>query len=221
VTGTATANDTYVPDEYVLVGTIERPHGLHGEVVVNPLTDFPEERFVPGAALLAARGGQTPAGGQTLRIDEVRWHKGRPLVRFEGIDAVETAEAHRGLGLWIAAADRPALEGGVFYETDLAGCAVETVAGEAVGTVLRLDGGPGATVLVVTGANGEVLVPFADEICRVIDPAARRIVIDPPAGLLELNAPPATPRLERRAQRRRGRRRGGAGGGPGSGLGKG
>ena len=69
--------------------------------------------------------------------------------------------------------------------------------------VSRVDGVPGASVLVVAAAGGEVLVPLAEAICRVIDPAARRIVIDPPAGLLDVNAAPATPRAERRRGRAR------------------
>ena len=191
----------------MLVGTIERPHGLRGEVVVNPLTDFGDERFVSGATLTTARAGQSPAGrspdGRTsLRIDAVRWHKGRPLVLFEGVESVEAAETLRGQGLWIAASARPALEPGMFYETDLVGCRVELVDGAAVGTVERVDGGTGASVLVIGTPNGEVLVPLADDICRVIDPAARRIAIDPPAGLLELNAPAATPRAARRGKGR-------------------
>jgi 16S rRNA processing protein RimM len=196
------------PDDLVLVGTIERPHGLRGEVVVHPLTDFGDERFVPGATLTAARAGRTPDGTTGLRIADVRWHKDRPLVRFEGIDTVEAAEALRGQGLWIPASARPALEPGVFYETDLVGCRVETVGvtadgpGTAVGVVSRVDGGPGASILVIETPHGEVLVPLADEICRVIDPGARRIVIDPPAGLLELNAPAATPRAARRGKGR-------------------
>jgi 16S rRNA processing protein RimM len=196
-------------EDLVLVGTIERPHGLHGEVVIHPLTDFPDQRFVEGAALLTAPAGRQPDGTATLRIGSVRWHKGRPLVLFEGVDRVEAAEVLRGQGLWIAAADRPALEPGVFYETDLIGCRVETAAGEAVGTVRRVDGAPGASVLVIDGPNGEVLVPLAEEICRVIDPASRRVVIDPPAGLLELNAPGTAPRQARREQAWR-RRRGGS-----------
>jgi len=75
-------------------------------------------------------------------------------------------------------------------------------AGTTVGTVARIEGAPGASVLVVETPQGEVLVPLADDICRVIDPDARRIVIDPPAGLLELNAPPATPRPLKRGKGR-------------------
>jgi 16S rRNA processing protein RimM len=197
------------PDDLVLVGTIERPHGLRGEVVVHPLTDFADDRFVPGAALTTAGAGQAPDGSTVLRIDDVRWLKDRPLVLFEGVDTVEAAEALRGQRLWIAASARPALGPGVFYETDLVGCRVERVAatageaGATVGTVLRVEGGPGASVLVIEATQGaEVLVPLADEICRVIDPAARRIVIDPPAGLLELNAPPAVPRALKRGKGR-------------------
>jgi len=64
---------------------------------------------------------------------------------------------------------------------------VETVRGDGVGDVVRVDGGAGGSLLTVKGARGEVLIPFATHICVEIDVTARRIVIDPPAGLLELN----------------------------------
>ena len=199
--------DAAAPDDLVQVGTIERPHGLRGEVVVRLLTDFGDERFVEGAALTTARPGRTPDGSTVLRIEDVRWHNDRPLVLFEGVESVEAAEALRGQGLWIAASSRPALEPGLFYETDLVGCRVETAdgpggPGTTLGTVQRVDGMPGASVLVIDTPQGEVLVPLAHDICRVIDPATRRIVIDPPAGLLELNAPAATPRAEKRGKRK-------------------
>jgi 16S rRNA processing protein RimM len=195
------------PDDLVQVGLIEKPHGLRGEVVVKPLTDFGDERFVPGATLTTARAGQMPDGSTVLRIEDVRWHRDRPLVLFEGVESVEAAEALRGQGLWIAASSRPALEPGLFYETDLVGCQVETAAGSGgpgttLGVVQRVEGVSGAAILVIDTPQGEVLVPLAHDICRVIDPAAKRIVIDPPAGLLELNAPSATPRAEKRGKRR-------------------
>ena len=109
---------------------------------------------MPGATLTTARAGQTPDGSTSLRIDDVRWLKDRPLVLFDGVETVEAADALRGQGLWIAASARPALEPGLFYETDLVGCRVETVdgpdaPGTTVGTVARVEGAPGASVLVV------------------------------------------------------------------------
>jgi 16S rRNA processing protein RimM len=190
-------------EDLILVGTIERPHGLHGEVAVHPFTDFPAERFVPGARFVTGRGAAAPPEETTatLVVDTVRWHKDRPLVLFEGVETVEAAEELRGRSLWIPAASRPALEPGLFYETDLVGCRVETADGP-IGTVTRVEGAPGASVLVVETERGDVLVPVADAICRVIDPAAKRIVIEAPEGLLDLNAAPAVPRQERRAGRR-------------------
>ena len=59
--------------------------------------------------------------------------------------------------------------------------------GEAVGTVREVEGTAGGARLVIDAARGEIQVPLAAEICTTIDPVAKRIVIDPPAGLLDLN----------------------------------
>jgi 16S rRNA processing protein RimM len=79
------------------------------------------------------------------------------------------------------------LAAGTYYEHQLEGCRVETMGGEVVGTVRRVEGGAGGSRLVVEGARGEVEVPLAQEICREIDVAAGIIRVDPPEGLLELN----------------------------------
>jgi len=110
-------------------------------------------------------------------------------VTFDGVQSIEAAEALRGAALWIRERERAPLAPGRFYHSDLEGCQVETTAGAVVGHVARVDtSGGGVPLLVVEGPMGEVLVPLADAICRVIEPAARRIVIEPPEGLLELNA---------------------------------
>ena len=75
----------------------------------------------------------------------------------------------------------------MFYRHDLVGCRVETTGGAAVGDVTAVEGDLGASRLVVKGTGGDVLIPLAQAICPVIDIAARRIVVDPPEGLLELN----------------------------------
>jgi 16S rRNA processing protein RimM len=176
-------------DDLILVGRIARVHGLRGEVVITPETDFLDERFAPGAELLRRKADKTaPETTETLRVESMRVHKGRPIVGFEGIDTIEAAEQLGRIELWIRAADRAALPDGEFYHDALIGCRVETTAGQEVGTVSRVEGPRGMSLLVVKGEGArEVLVPLAEAICPVIDPDARRIVIDPPEGLLDLN----------------------------------
>jgi 16S rRNA processing protein RimM len=181
----------------VLVGQVARPHGLHGEVVVNPETDFPEERFAPGAQLLMRQGRAEDSkssalpratGSETMvTIASVRFHNGRPIVRFEGRNAIEAVEMLGGATLWIRADSRPPLPEGHYYHDALIGCDVETVAGERVGQVTRIDVFGSAPLLAVTDGRHEMLIPLAEAICVRIDPAARRIVIDPPDGLLDVN----------------------------------
>jgi 16S rRNA processing protein RimM len=81
------------------------------------------------------------------------------------------------------------LPGGTFYRHDLIGCRVETSAGEPIGTVANVEGTLGGSRLVVAAPRGEVLIPLVSEICTMLDLTAKRIVIDPPDGLLDVNAP--------------------------------
>jgi 16S rRNA processing protein RimM len=176
-----------VDSDLVLVGRIAKPNGLRGDVAINPETDFPEDRFAPGARLLLTR--RDAAGPvESMQVAAVRFHNGRPIVRFEGLGSIEAVESLAGASLWIRADSRPPLPEGHYYHDALIGCAVETVAGRTVGQVTRIDAFGSAPLLVVTDGRQDVLIPLADAICIRIDPAARRIVIDPPEGLLEVNA---------------------------------
>jgi len=172
--------------DMALVGRIARAHGHRGQVIVNPETDFPEERFQSGAELFVERGGAI----EPLTLTAVRFQRGRPVVGIAGIETMNDAQALSGLELRVPLETLRALPDGTFYRHDLIGCRVETRAGGAVGIVEDVEGGAGGSRLVVADANGrgEVLIPLVSEICTVIDPAAKRIVIDPPEGLLDANA---------------------------------
>jgi 16S rRNA processing protein RimM len=171
-------------DDLALVGRIARAHGNRGQVIVNPDTDFPEERFRPGAELFTLRGGAIAA----LRLTTVRFQADRPVVGLSGIETIDAAESLAGLELRIPADELVPLPPGAFYRHDLVGCRVETGNGAAVGVVEAVEGTQGASRLVVAGTAGEILIPLAADICTSIDVVARRIVIDPPEGLLDLNA---------------------------------
>lgn len=170
-------------EEMLVVGRVARVHGLRGQVVVNPDTHFAEDRFVPGARVYL----EQPGGVRALDIEHARFWRGRPIVAFRGVDTVEAAEAlGRGeLRMTLEALGPP--PEGAFYHHQLVGCEVVQPDGETVGTVEKVDDTTGTSVLVVRGKGREILIPFASEICVGIDVAARRIVVAPPEGLLDLN----------------------------------
>jgi 16S rRNA processing protein RimM len=170
-------------DEMAVVGRIARPHGLRGQVVVNPETDFPDERFSIGQTLYVA-GGDRP---RAVTIAGVRFHHGRPIVAFSGVDDIAEAETLQHAELRAPLEDLEKLPAGSFYHHDLVGCTVVTRAGESVGIVSRVEGPREASRLVIGEGDSEVLIPLAADICIEVDPAGRRIVIDPPEGLLDLN----------------------------------
>jgi len=170
-------------DDMALVGRIARPHGLRGQVVINPETDFVEERFAEGATIWT----RSAAGDEQLTVTSLRVQNGRPVVGFEGFSRVEDVERLAGLELRVPEETLQALPAGTYYEHQLVGCIVETVAGDVIGSVAAVEGGAGATRLVMNGPRGEILIPLAVDICVEIDVASRRIRIKPPDGLLELN----------------------------------
>jgi 16S rRNA processing protein RimM len=167
----------------VVVGRVARAHGNRGEVIINAETDFPDIRFRAGSELRLRRGDAIA----TLKVGAVRTHQGRPVVAFEGVSTMDAAEALAGAELRIAPEDLSPLAAGAFYRHDLVGCRVETTEGREIGEVRRVEEGAGVDRLVVVGSRSEVLVPLAADICVTIDPVARRIVIRPPEGLIELN----------------------------------
>jgi 16S rRNA processing protein RimM len=173
-------------NECALVGRVARAHGIRGQMIVNPETDFVEERFQVGAELLVRRAGRV----ERMRVTAMRLHLGRPIIGLDGVVTTNDAEAMAGVELRVPVTELEVLPEGMFYRHDLVGCRVETRDGAVVGEVRLVEGELGASRLVVKAPFGDVLIPLAQAICVVIDTAARRIVIDPPEGLLDVNRRP-------------------------------
>jgi 16S rRNA processing protein RimM len=131
---------------------------------------------LPGAELRCVRGCESSA----VRIAAVRAHGERLLLRFEGIEDAEAAAAYAG-GLLYAKREQIALAAGEYLDDDLVGCDVEDVRGARHGSVERVEHYPSSDMLVV----GNRMVPLVSAIVKEIDLAQRRILIDPPAGLLD------------------------------------
>ena len=169
-------------DDLVLVGIVVRTHGIRGQVIVNPYTDFPDERFHPGARLLARLGDATRV---RVEVSDARVQKGRPVIGLVGVSTIEEAERYIGAELRITEADQGPLPAGQYYHHQLVGCEVVQADGDAVGRVVAVEGEMGRSRLVGAGLQKRHEIPLVDEFCTV-DVAGRRIVIRPPAGLLDL-----------------------------------
>ncbi|MGC9222495.1 MAG: ribosome maturation factor RimM [Terracidiphilus sp.] len=193
---------TSAPENWVWLARIRSPQGRKGEVFAEILTDFPEkfaERkhlFLLGASApshLDAR--ETKAAFPQARPVELanHWlHKGGIVLHFAGVDSISDAEELQGLIVAIPRADRAPLSEGEAYIGDLIGCILVDVAGPEpirVGEIEDVDRSAGPVpLLVVRGARGEVLVPFAKSYLRRIDLEGRRMEMALPEGLIDLNA---------------------------------
>ncbi len=163
------------------VGRVLKAWGLRGEVSVEILTDFPE-RFAAGRELLL----RDPDGAvRPLRIASVRPHAGRLLLRFEGIGTPEEAERLRGSDLCAPPGDVPERPEGFVFHHEAAGLTALGPDGRVLGTVRDLVEVAGRPLLVLDTPRGEREAPFSRPIVVDVDLVRRRIVLDPPAGLLD------------------------------------
>jgi 16S rRNA processing protein RimM len=184
--------------EWIEVGRISRPHGVHGEVRVSLSSDNPE-RFLPGVKL-HARPGRPGVAGPRLRepvgltIESVRGEEDFPIVAFREIADRDRAEAYGGYILEIQSSQLPELDEDEFYPFDLIGLEARDPSGSTLGKVVDALESPAHAILVVSLATGgEALVPFVKAAVMVVDVAAGHLVIDP--ELISMAGGPAGQRL--------------------------
>jgi 16S rRNA processing protein RimM len=172
----------------LVVGRIGRPHGVRGQLTVDVRTDDPAGRYAAGAVLVT----EPPERGP-LTVSGSHWHGGRLLVSFAGVEDRAAAELLRGTVLLVEQAEdeRPG-DPEEFYDHQLIGLRVVTASGEPLGPVTEVLHLPGQDVLVVSRVDrSDALIPFVAAIVPQVDLTARRVVVAPPAGLLDLDVGPA------------------------------
>ena len=107
------------------------------------------------------------------------------IFKFRGVDTISDAEKLAGAEVRVPASERVALDAGEYFQSDLVGCEViERKSGRRLGAVTGWEDGGGSGLLVV---DARWLIPFVRSICVEIDPAARRIAVDLPDGLKDVN----------------------------------
>ena len=175
------------PGRFLAVARVVRPQGRRGEVLAEPLTDS-ASRFQELRQVFVESPGKAP---QSIQVENVWAHKGRVVIKFSGVDSIDSASHLKGRYVLIPAEQRPTLPPNRYYLWELEGCRViAQLQGKQVevGTVTEIEPTGGVDILHVATPRGEVLIPLAQAICTKIDTQARTIWIEPPEDLLDLNA---------------------------------
>jgi 16S rRNA processing protein RimM len=164
---------------WITIALLGKTRGNRGELTAIPLSSKLERFETLNEVFLFGSGDRHEV--------ESTWFHGETLIfKFRGVDTISDAERLIGAEVRIPANQRVALDEGEFFQSDLIGCdVVDRRTGERIGRVEAWDDAGGAGLLVL----GDLLIPFARSICVDIDPAARRITVELPEGLKDLNRP--------------------------------
>jgi 16S rRNA processing protein RimM len=169
----------------VTLGRVIGAHGLRGELRVRLAEGTDNNLRAVSSVWLAREEGDPKAVEARVRaVGSGR--RGEARLALDGVEGRKAAEALRGRLVQAGVAELGPLAAGEYYQYQLVGCRVEDVAGRVLGVVQGIwETGAADVLVVMDAAQREILVPAACEILREVDVAARRIVIDPPAGLLD------------------------------------
>ena len=163
---------------WVTVAVLRKTRGNRGEITAVALSSKPER-------YQALREVYLFGSGEPYQVESAWFHNGTLVLKFRGVDTISEAAKLAGAEVRITESERAALEPGEFFQSDLVGCeVVERRTGASLGRVTGWEdsGGPGLLIV-----EGGLMIPFARSICVGIDVAARRITVELPEGLKDLN----------------------------------
>jgi 16S rRNA processing protein RimM len=165
--------------EYLVVGYLRRPHGLHGEMVMEVHTDFPE-RLTSGSEVYVGDSYQK------ILVTDARYHNEGLLIKFQGLETPEQAGRYRNQSVYVSAANRPVLPKGQYYHHELIGFKVVNEKDKSIGILTEIMQTGANDVYVVRQDNGrEVLLPVIASVVIAVETEKRQIRVKPLPGLLD------------------------------------
>jgi 16S rRNA processing protein RimM len=156
--------------ELLAVGTVVRPHGLRGELLLNSLTDFPEHLASVEVVYLGDRAEPHP-------LARVRSQRGKFIIQLADCPDREAAEKYRGQVVQIKAEAAAPLPPGMYYHHQVIGLAAFTEEGEHLGELVEVLETGANDVYVIRGEQGELLLPVIPDVIRGIDVEGRRLTV--------------------------------------------
>jgi 16S rRNA processing protein RimM len=171
---------------WVTIALLGKTRGNRGEITALALSSKPERYQALEEAWLFGGAG-LPQGGLSVRVESSWFHQGILILKFQGVETISDAERLTGAEVRVPMDQRTPLDKDEYFESDLVGSEiVDRRSGQVLGRVTAWQDAGGAGLLVV---DGDWLIPFARSICVEIDPAAKRIAVELPEGLRDVNRP--------------------------------
>lgn len=164
----------------VLVGAIAGAFGVKGEVRLKSFTSEPEDIASYGPLF-------TEDGSQSFQVRLSGRLKNALSARLSGISSKEQADRMKGMKLFVPREAFPQLPDDEFYHADLIGLSVYDNGGGEIGAVKAVlnHGATDLLELRLTASNETALLPFTRDYVPTVDMVARKLIIDPPNGLIE------------------------------------
>jgi 16S rRNA processing protein RimM len=170
-----------VSDRLVAVGKVVATHGIGGWLRLKLYN--PQTSILSRTRRLFVQKNSVTSG---YAVDTHRPHRGLALVKLAGVDHIAAAEELVGAEVYAAEETLEPLQPGEYYQYQVVGFDVFDVSGRVIGKVARVWIKPGGDLFVVVGPDKTHLIPAVKEIIRTVDLNGGKIIIDPPAGLLDL-----------------------------------
>ena len=168
-------------ERLVSLGEIVTTHGISGWLKLKPYN--PQTTVLsPAREIWLEKNGER----SRLKIESSRPHKDQFLIKLSNIDRIDDAALWVGSILYLAERDLDSLPAGEYYHYQVVGLEVFDITGEHIGVITGTWSTPGGELYVVKGAVKEHLIPAAKEFIEKVDFVARKMVINPPKGLLDL-----------------------------------
>lgn len=162
---------------FLVIGKLRRPHGLHGEIIMEIRTEFPERIMAGGHVYVGI-------GKERMKIKSIRPHLAMLLVSFSDLDTAESVSVLRNQEIFVKADQIPQLEEGEYYHHEIIGMQAVLEDGEALGEVVEiLETGANDVLVVQRPDKKQLLLPLIDEVILHIDLAAQCVIVRLMPGL--------------------------------------
>jgi 16S rRNA processing protein RimM len=169
---------------FITIARITRTRGNKGEVLVESFTDYPDRFDSLEEVWLEFEDGPP----KRTKLDFTWEHKGRRILKFDGYDTIGAAQSLVGCFVQIPEGKAVRLPEGTYFDHDLIGCSIENSLGEPLGVVAHILRISGNNQLVVRNRSKEFMIPAVGSICTQISIEKKRIIVDLPEGLMDLDS---------------------------------